>query len=66
VAGDPVFNASVLKTFRYIPSVSGAIEAFGITAKELKDIGVLAQRVNVEALRKNAFPTLANVPDTVE
>jgi NitT/TauT family transport system substrate-binding protein len=66
VAGDPEFNASVLKTFRYIPSVSGAFSAFGITAKELKEIGILAERIDVDSLQKNAFATLANVPDSVE
>ncbi|MDR2140771.1 MAG: ABC transporter substrate-binding protein [Deltaproteobacteria bacterium] len=66
VAGDPEFNASVLKTFRYIPSVSGAYNAFGITANELKKIGVLAARVDVDSLQKNSFATLPNVPDTVE
>jgi NitT/TauT family transport system substrate-binding protein len=66
VAGDPEFNASVLKTFRYIPSVSGAVSAFGITASELKNIGVLGPKVDVDALQKNAFATLPNVPDSVE
>ncbi|MDR1872791.1 MAG: ABC transporter substrate-binding protein [Deltaproteobacteria bacterium] len=66
VAGDPIFNASVLKTFRYIPSVSGAYNAFGITAGELKNIGILGAKVDVEALHKNAFVTLPNVPDSVQ
>ncbi|MDR1395990.1 MAG: ABC transporter substrate-binding protein [Deltaproteobacteria bacterium] len=66
VAGDPDFNASVLKTFRYIPSVSGAYNAFGITAGELKQIGILGARVDVDALHKSAFANLPNVPDTVE
>ncbi|MDR3153917.1 MAG: ABC transporter substrate-binding protein [Deltaproteobacteria bacterium] len=66
VAGDAEFNASVLRTFRYIPSVSGAYNAFGITAGELQQIGVLAERVNVEELRKNAFTELPGVPDSVE
>ncbi|MDR1608375.1 MAG: ABC transporter substrate-binding protein [Deltaproteobacteria bacterium] len=66
VAGDPIFNASVIKTFRYIPSVSGAYDAFGITAKELKQIGILGAKVDVDALHKSSFVTLPNVPDTVE
>ncbi|MDR1081581.1 MAG: ABC transporter substrate-binding protein [Deltaproteobacteria bacterium] len=65
VAGEPEFNASVLKTFRYIPSVSGARDAFAITAGELKDIGVLADSVDVEALKRTAFTDLPGVPDTV-
>ncbi|MDR1295980.1 MAG: ABC transporter substrate-binding protein [Deltaproteobacteria bacterium] len=66
VAGDPVFNAQVIKTFRYIPSVSGAYKAFGITAGELKKIGVLGPRVDVEALHKSSFASLPNVPDSAE
>ncbi|MDR2459328.1 MAG: ABC transporter substrate-binding protein [Deltaproteobacteria bacterium] len=66
VAGDAEFNASVLKTFHYIPSVSGAYNAFGITAGELKDIGILGAKVDVDALHQNSFATLPGVPDTVE
>ena len=66
VAGDSEFNSSVLKTFRHIPSVSGAYDAFGITAGELKDIGILGAKVDVEALRKNSFLTFDGVPDSVE
>ncbi|MDR2612908.1 MAG: ABC transporter substrate-binding protein [Deltaproteobacteria bacterium] len=66
VAGQADFNASVLKTFRYIPSVSGAYNAFGVTAGELKQIGVLGEKVDVEALRAGAFAQLPDVPDTIE
>jgi NitT/TauT family transport system substrate-binding protein len=55
VPGDPVFNASILKTFNYIPSVSGAYEAFAITARELKEIGILAATVDIDYLHKNSF-----------
>ncbi|MDR1039864.1 MAG: ABC transporter substrate-binding protein [Deltaproteobacteria bacterium] len=66
VAGEAEFNASVLRTFRYTPSVSGARDAFAVTAGELKDIGVLGERVDVEALKRTAFTDLPGVPDTVE
>ncbi|MDR1038516.1 MAG: ABC transporter substrate-binding protein [Deltaproteobacteria bacterium] len=66
VAGEPEFNASVLKSFRYIPSVSGARDAFAVTAGELKAIGVLGDRVDVDALKSSAFTDLPGVPDTVE
>jgi NitT/TauT family transport system substrate-binding protein len=66
VAGEAEFNASVLRTFRYIPSVSGAFTAFGITARELKEIGVLGAKVDVEQLHQGAFATLPGVPDSVE
>ncbi|MDR1921735.1 MAG: ABC transporter substrate-binding protein, partial [Candidatus Adiutrix sp.] len=65
VPGDPVFNASVLKTFNYIPSVKGAYDAFGITARELQAIGILAADIDVSALRENSFVALPGVADTV-
>jgi NitT/TauT family transport system substrate-binding protein len=66
VAGDPVFNAQVLKTFNYIPSVSGAYQAFGTTAGELKQIGILGPQVDVDGLRESAFAKLEGVPDSVK
>jgi NitT/TauT family transport system substrate-binding protein len=66
VAGDADFNGSIIKTFKYIPSVSGAYNAFGVTATELKDIGVLGAKVDVDALHKNSFANLKDVPDSVE
>ncbi|MDR1657939.1 MAG: ABC transporter substrate-binding protein [Deltaproteobacteria bacterium] len=66
VAGDAAFNATVLKTYRYIPSVSGAYNAFGITATELKQIGILGPKVNVDTLHKNSFANLKDVPDSVQ
>ncbi|MDR1397728.1 MAG: ABC transporter substrate-binding protein [Desulfarculales bacterium] len=66
VPGDPVFNAAVLKTFNYIPSVKGAYDAFAITAQELKQIGVLAEDVDVKRLQENSFAFLPGVDDTVK
>lgn len=66
VAGNAVTNAAVLKTFNYIPSVKGAYNAFGITANQLQDVGMLDKSVNVEALHKQSFITLPGVPDSVK
>lgn len=66
VAGDAAFNAQVLKTYNYIPSVSGAYNAFGITASELQKVGMLGANIDVQALQKNSFVTLPGVPDTVK
>jgi NitT/TauT family transport system substrate-binding protein len=66
VAGDPVFNATVLKTFNYIPSVKGAYDAFGTTAEELRNIGVLAKDVDIAFLKKNSFAFLEGVKDSVK
>lgn len=66
VAGDAAFNATVLKTYNYIPSVNGAYEAFGITAKQLQQVGMLDNGVDVEALHKNSFVFFTDVQDTVQ
>ncbi|MDF2565015.1 MAG: transporter, substrate-binding protein aliphatic sulfonates family [Massilibacillus sp.] len=65
VAGDPVFNAGVLKTYNYRPSAQGAYDAFGITAKQLQDIGMLDKAVDVEALHKNSFLVLPDVQEKI-
>ncbi|HWR08593.1 ABC transporter substrate-binding protein [Sporomusa sp.] len=66
VAGDAAFNATVLKTYNYIPSVKGAYDAFGITAKQLQNVGMLNGSVDVEALHKNSFVFFKDVQDTVQ
>ncbi|QDR79302.1 ABC transporter substrate-binding protein [Sporomusa termitida] len=66
VAGDAAFNATVLKTYNYIPSVKGAYDAFGITAKQLQQVGMLNESVDVEALHKNSFIFFKDVQDTVQ
>ena len=66
VAGDAAFNATVLKTYNYIPSVNGAYDAFGITAKQLQQVGMLDNGVDVEALHKNSFVFFTDVQDTVQ
>lgn len=65
VAGDAKANAQVLKSYNYIPSVSGAYEAFGITARQLQEVEMLDASVDVDALHKSSFVTLPDVPDTV-
>lgn len=66
VAGNAEFNASVLKTYNYIPSVKGAYDAFGITAKQLQQVGMLGAAVDVDTLHKNSFIKLENVQDSVK
>jgi NitT/TauT family transport system substrate-binding protein len=60
VAGDAVFNAKVLKTFRYIPSWQGAWDAFAILGKELKEIGVLKPTTDADQLRASSFAKFAD------
>lgn len=65
VAGDAAQNAAILSTYNYIPSVSGAYEAFGVTAHQLQELGMLEANVDVDALHTNSFAFFHDVPDTV-
>ena len=58
VPGDPVLNAKILKKFNYIPSVSGAYDAFGVVVPQLQAVGMLGEEVDVKALHKNSFASL--------
>ncbi|MDR1519458.1 MAG: ABC transporter substrate-binding protein [Planctomycetota bacterium] len=66
VPGDPAFNASVLKSFNYIPSIRGAYDGFGVIADELKQIGILDAGVDIAFLRENSFVFLPGVDDSVQ
>ncbi|GBG57159.1 ABC transporter substrate-binding protein [Sporomusaceae bacterium FL31] len=66
VAGNAEFNATVLKTYNYNPSAKGAYDAFGITAKQLQKVGMLAPDVDVETLHKNSFLILNDVQDPIK
>lgn len=63
VAGEPSVNAAVLKTFNYIPSVQGAFDIFGTTAKQLQSVGMLDEDVDTDALQKNSFVFLEGIED---
>jgi NitT/TauT family transport system substrate-binding protein len=64
IAGDPLVNAQVLKTYNYKASVSQARTAIDRNAKELQQIGLVAADVDVNALVNNTFYALPGVPDT--
>ena len=55
VAGNIETNTEVLKKFKYMPSVNGAYDMFLITARQLQQIGILSQDIDVEVLQKNSF-----------
>ncbi len=64
VAGDAAFNAGVLKSYNFVPSIQGAYEAFGIFAREMQTIEVLDASVDVDDLQKNSFAFFPDVKDT--
>ncbi|MDR0998039.1 MAG: ABC transporter substrate-binding protein [Treponema sp.] len=65
VAGDPLVNAAILKTYNYRASVSEAEVAIGRNARDLQRINLVGNDVNVEALIRNTFVALPGVPDTL-
>jgi NitT/TauT family transport system substrate-binding protein len=65
VAGDPLVNAAILKTYNYRASVSEAEVAIGRNARDLQRIKLVGNDVNVDALIRNTFAALPGVPDTL-
>jgi NitT/TauT family transport system substrate-binding protein len=65
VAGDPAVNAQVLKTYSYRASVSGAREAILRNVRDLRQIGIVDQSVDVDALTGEVFAALPGVPDSL-
>lgn len=63
VAGDPAFNATVLSSFNYKPSLSGGLEALKITVPDLQAIGLINKDKNAEEFINNAYLKLENLSD---
>jgi NitT/TauT family transport system substrate-binding protein len=64
VAGDPGVNAQVLKTYTYRASVSGAREAILRNSRDLQQIGIVDQSIDVNILTNNVFVVLPGIPDS--
>jgi NitT/TauT family transport system substrate-binding protein len=65
VAGDPIVNGQVLRSYSYRPTVSGAREALLRNTRDLQNIGLVDKSVDVEALTNNTFVALPGVPDSL-
>ncbi len=61
VAGDPTFNANVLSSFNYKPSLEGGLEALKITVPDLQAVGLINKDKNAEEFINNAFLKLENL-----
>lgn len=64
VTGDVDFNASVLSSYKYIPSVQGGYDALVNVSNDLQRIGVLRAETNVDEMIKRSFVFFDNVPDS--
>jgi NitT/TauT family transport system substrate-binding protein len=56
-------NSIAISHLRYVPSVSGAEEAVGLAAAEMKRAGMLSSTTDVPGLAKRAFAHLDGVTD---
>jgi NitT/TauT family transport system substrate-binding protein len=65
IAGDPVVNAQVLKTYSYKASVSQAETAIKRNVYELQQIGLVKSDVDIDALVKNTYFAVPGVPDSL-
>lgn len=64
VAGNPDFNAEILKSYNYKPSVKGGFDAIVISSGQLAKIGVLSNSINPEEFAKNSYVFFDDVKDT--
>jgi NitT/TauT family transport system substrate-binding protein len=65
VAGDPLVNARILKTFNYRASVSQVLPALERNAKDMQALGILSADVDVDALVRDVFVAVPGVPDSL-
>jgi NitT/TauT family transport system substrate-binding protein len=65
IAGEVAVNAQVLKTYNYRASVSQARVAIERNARELQQIGLVDQEVDVDALVRNTYAVVPGVPDSL-
>jgi NitT/TauT family transport system substrate-binding protein len=65
VAGDPVVNAALLRTYRYRSSVSGARTAIQRVTEDLRNLGLIPNNTNVARFTGNLFLQLSGVPDSL-
>ncbi|MBQ7943746.1 MAG: ABC transporter substrate-binding protein [Lachnospiraceae bacterium] len=64
VTGELDFNAAILESYNYIPSVSGGYDALAKSVEELQAIGIIRKETDAQALIDNSFVRLDGVEDT--
>ena len=64
ISGDTAFNASVLKSYNYKPSVQGGYDALKLSASQLVEIGLLKEDTDPTAFADNAYFFTEGAPDT--
>ena len=64
VAGDAEFNAKLLKSYSYKPSVQGGYDAVYQNAKEFARIGIIKKDTDPKAFADNVYLFQKDVPDS--
>ena len=64
VTGDVEFNAELLKSYNYIPSVQGGYDAIKLSVEQLTDIGVLKEGTDAQTFVDDVYVFFDDVPDS--
>ena len=64
VTGDVDFNAELLKSYNYIPSVQGGYDAIKLSVEQLTDIGILKEGTDAQKFVDNVYVFYDDVPDS--
>lgn len=64
VTGDVEFNAAILDSYNFAPSVSGGYDALKVSVEELQAIGIVRADTDAQALIDNSFVRFDDVEDT--
>ena len=64
VTGELEFNARILDSYNYNPTVSGGYDALVKSVNELQAIGIIRKETDAQALIDNSFVKLDGVEDT--
>lgn len=64
VTGDVEFNAELLKSYNYIPSVQGGYDAIKLSVEQLANIGVLKEGTDAQKFVDDVYVFYDDVPDS--
>lgn len=64
VTGDVDFNANLLKSYNYIPSVQGGYDAIKLSVQQLSQIGILKEDTDAKKFTDNVYVFYDDVPDS--
>jgi NitT/TauT family transport system substrate-binding protein len=65
LVGDLEIDIHTIDTFKYLPSVSGVEEALTRNILDMKDLGLIKEDTDADALAKSSFLRLDGVPDSI-